>query len=104
MSGNIHGAIDFLKGMINRKPLVGMITGTGLDSVADSMHTEQEIPYEKIPNFPQSTVPGHAGKLLLGTVARKYVIAMKGRFHIYEGYRISDVTLPVRIMAYLGVK
>jgi purine-nucleoside phosphorylase len=104
MVGNVNEITEFLKGRIKRKPLVGMITGTGLDSVTDSMDTEQEIPYKEIPNFPQSTIPGHAGKLLFGTVARKYAIAMKGRFHIYEGYQISDVTLPVRVMANLGVK
>jgi len=100
----VNETIDFIQGRINRKPLVGMITGTGLDSVTCSMDTEQEIPYEEIPNFPQSTVPGHAGMLLSGTIGEKNIIAMNGRFHIYEGYTVAEVTFPVRIMALLGVK
>lgn len=104
MFGNMNETIDFLKGKINRKPLVGIITGTGLDSVTDSMNIEQEISYEEIPNFPQSTVPGHAGKLVFGPIAGKPVITMKGRFHIYEGYKVSDVTMPVRVMAKLGIR
>lgn len=104
MVETINETIDFIKGRINRKPLVGMITGTGLDSVTDSMDTEQEIPYKEIPNFPQSTVPGHAGMLLSGTLGGKNVVAMNGRFHIYEGYNVAEVTFPVRVMARLGVK
>jgi purine-nucleoside phosphorylase len=97
-------AADYLSHTIRGKPLVGMITGTGLAEITDTMDIDRAISYEQIPHFPQSTVPGHAGVLLSGSIAGKATLAMHGRFHIYEGYTVNEVTFPVRVMARLGVR
>lgn len=81
-----------------------IILGTGLGRLADEIVIEQEIPYSEIPNFPQSTVEGHSGKLLLGKLGGKDVLAMQGRFHFYEGYSMREVTFPVRVMYELGIQ
>ena len=81
-----------------------MITGTGLAELTDTMDIDQTIPYKQIPYFPKSTVSGHVGILLSGSIAGKSIVAMQGRFHIYEGYTVNEVTFPVRVMASLGVK
>ena len=81
-----------------------MITGTGLAQLTDTMDIDQNIPYEQIPHFPKSTVAGHAGILVSGTIAGNPILAMQGRFHIYEGYTIYEITFPVRVMANLGVR
>jgi len=100
----ITEAASFLRERIKKKPLIGMITGTGLAQLTDTMDIDQNIPYEQIPHFPKSTVAGHAGILLSGTIAGKPILAMQGRFHIYEGYTIYEITFPVRVMANLGVR
>lgn len=84
-------------------PRVGIIMGTGLGSLGDGIRVECEIPYDDIPNFPPSTVESHHGKLILGTLQDRPVVAMSGRFHYYEGYELDVVTLPVRVMGALGV-
>ena len=81
-----------------------MITGTGLGSLTDNMEIDQNISYSQIPHFPESTVDSHAGILLSGIIAGKSILAMQGRFHIYEGYTVNEITFPVRVMAALGVK
>jgi purine-nucleoside phosphorylase len=86
------------------KPEVGIILGTGLGALANEISKIKEIPYEKIPHFPLSTAESHSGRLVLGTLGGKKVIAMSGRFHVYEGYSIKEVTFPVRVMKALGVK
>ena len=86
------------------KPQTAIILGTGLGRLADEIVIEQEIPYSEIPNFPQSTVEGHSGKLLLGKLGGKDVLAMQGRFHFYEGYSMREVTFPVRVMYELGIQ
>ncbi len=83
---------------------IGMISGTGLDPVTERIETEAVVPYEEIPNFPRSTVKGHRGMLKSGTISGRTILAMEGRFHLYEGYSPEQVVFPVRVMALLGVK
>ncbi|MCK4792031.1 MAG: purine-nucleoside phosphorylase [Desulfobacteraceae bacterium] len=100
----ITEAANFIRERIKRKPLIGMITGTGLGNLTDSMEIDQNISYSQIPHFPESTVDSHAGILLSGIIAGKSILAMQGRFHIYEGYTVNEITFPIRVMAALGVK
>lgn len=85
------------------RPAVGIILGTGLGGLAKEIRSEVEIPYEDLPHFPVSTVESHHGKLIFGTLAGKRVVAMQGRFHLYEGYSMKQITFPVRVMKFLGV-
>ncbi|RLB10196.1 MAG: purine-nucleoside phosphorylase [Deltaproteobacteria bacterium] len=94
---------DFLLRYVERAE-VGIIAGTGLDPVTEGIEPEKEIPYEEIPNFPRSTVEGHKGILKIGRIAEKPVIAMEGRFHLYEGYSPQEVVFPVRVMSLLGIR
>ena len=88
----------------NFQPEVGIILGTGLGGFVDSIDVEYRLEYKDIPNMPVSTVEGHKGCLIFGTVGGKKVVAMQGRFHYYEGYHMKQVTFPVRVMALLGIK
>ena len=99
----IQEAETFIKSKTSVKPKFGIILGTGLGKLADSINVETAISYEEIPHFPLSTVESHAGKLLLGTIAGKPVVAMQGRFHFYEGYSMQQIVFPVRVMKFLGV-
>ncbi|HEX3146503.1 MAG TPA: purine-nucleoside phosphorylase [Gemmataceae bacterium] len=83
-------------------PRVGIILGTGLGALAEDIVADVAIPYEEIPHFPRSTVQSHAGRLVCGTLGGKVVVAMEGRFHFYEGYKLQQVTFPVRVMKALG--
>ncbi len=85
-------------------PEIGIILGTGLGKLAERVQEDFSVPYEKIPNFPVSTVQSHAGKLLFGKLHGKNVMVMEGRFHYYEGHSLADITFPVRVMKELGVK
>jgi purine-nucleoside phosphorylase len=85
-------------------PEVGIILGTGLGGLAGEMAVEATVPYERIPGFPLSTVESHAGRLLLGRLGSRPVVAMQGRFHRYEGYQLADVAFPVRVMRALGAR
>ncbi|MES2764797.1 MAG: purine-nucleoside phosphorylase [Bacteroidota bacterium] len=100
----IQTTTTFLKGRFKNKPTVGIILGTGLGRLANEIDAEIIIPYEEIPNFPHSTVESHKGKLIIGTLGGKQVIAMQGRFHYYEGYSMQQITFPVRVMKSLGVE
>lgn len=82
---------------------IGLILGSGLGELGDEVENAIQIPYETIPNFPTSTVEGHAGQLVYGTLGGKKVLAMQGRFHYYEGYSLEMVTFPVRVMKALGI-
>lgn len=85
-------------------PKLAIILGTGLGNLVDHIDNKQYIPYSEIPNFPVSTVQGHSGNLIFGTMAGKPVMAMQGRFHYYEGYDMKTVTFPVRVFKALGVE
>jgi purine-nucleoside phosphorylase len=84
------------------KPTVGIILGTGLGSLAKEIETDVALPYDEIPNFPKSTVESHAGRLVCGKLAGVPVLAMEGRFHLYEGYSPQQITFPVRLMKAMG--
>ena len=86
------------------EPEVALILGSGLGAFADNIDVETEVSYSDIPGFPVSTVPGHAGKFIFGRLGDKKIVCMKGRVHFYEGYDISDVVLPIRLMGLLGAK
>jgi len=96
--------IDFIKGKIKQVPYIGLLTGTGLGESAESMAIDTIIDYKEIPHFPLATVQTHIGRMLAGDMNGCPVIAMQGRFHLYEGYRPLEVTYPVRVMQQLGVK
>lgn len=100
----IQNAADFLKGKYEQKPKVGLILGSGLGVLADEIENPLKIPYGEIPDFPVSTVEGHAGQLVFGQLSGNEVVAMQGRFHFYEGYSMEKVTFPVRVMKQLGVE
>ncbi|MFC4324095.1 purine-nucleoside phosphorylase [Litchfieldia salsa] len=94
---------EFLQKKFPETPEIGLILGSGLGVLADEIENAIKIPYQEIPEFPVSTVEGHAGQLVYGTLNGKTVIAMQGRFHFYEGYSLEKVTFPVRVMKKLGV-
>ena len=101
----IREAAAFIREQIGGKtPEVGIILGSGLGKLGDAIEAEAVIPYARIPNFARSTAIGHKGNLIFGRLAGKYVCAMQGRFHYYEGYAMDQVTLPVRVLAALGIK
>ncbi|MDK2919094.1 MAG: purine-nucleoside phosphorylase [Candidatus Petromonas sp.] len=100
----IEKTYKFLNERISFKPEIGLILGSGLGVLADEIENSVKIPYREIPYFPVSTVEGHAGQFVAGTLNGKKVIAMQGRFHYYEGYSMQEVTFPVRVMKRLGVK
>jgi purine-nucleoside phosphorylase len=104
MLKEIKNTADFLKSKINISPKIGMITGTGLGSLTQKMNIEFQLPYEDIPNFPQSTIEGHKGNLVCGVLSDKPLLALEGRFHIYEGYSPQEITFPVRVMAEIGIE
>ncbi|MFW5792919.1 MAG: purine-nucleoside phosphorylase [Bacteroidota bacterium] len=104
MIEKIKETADFLKNKINFTPEIGIILGSGLGGLVKSIDVKFSIEYDKIPNFPVSTVEGHQGKLILGILEGKNVVAMQGRFHYYEGYPMHEVTFPVRVMKLLGIK
>ena len=104
LSNKIKKASEFILNKSKYKPEIGLILGSGLGSLADSIENPEFYPYEEIPNFPVSTVEGHEGRLVIGMLNGKCVIAMQGRFHYYEGYHFNEVTFPVRVMKLLGVE
>lgn len=104
MLDHIQEAADYLASRPAVLPEIGMITGTGLGTLTGKLSVEFRLSYEDIPHFPRSTTPGHSGTLVVGTLAGRSVMALEGRFHIYEGYSPQEVTFPVRVMAKLGVR
>ncbi len=97
-------SVNYIKDEIPFEPEIGMILGSGLGILAEEIENPVMIPYEEIPNFPISTVQGHAGRLVIGVLEGKRVIAMQGRFHYYEGYTMDEVTFPIRVMQILGIQ
>jgi len=104
MLEKIKQTADYLRGKVADMPRIAIILGTGLGPLADLIENKTVIPYSEIPNFPVSTVEGHSGNFIFGTLAGKRVMAMQGRFHYYEGYDMKTVTFPVRVMRALGVE
>lgn len=100
----VQQTVSYIKERIDFKPEYGVILGSGLGSFTDEMQVKFTVPYNEIPNFPVSTVQGHKGALVFGTIGEKKVVAMQGRFHYYEGYSMTEVTFPVRVMKFLGVE
>ena len=100
----VHLAADALRERVGDAARVGLILGTGLGALADEIDVRETVDYGDIPGFPLSTVESHHGRLIAGTLRGVEVIAMQGRFHLYEGYDAWQVTFPVRVMAALGVE
>jgi purine-nucleoside phosphorylase len=101
---DIQSIADFILEQSHHRPVIGIICGSGLGTLVELVQDKHVIPYESIKGFPQSTVPGHAGNLVLGNLGGKVVVCMQGRFHPYEGYSTQTCTLPVRVMKLIGVK
>lgn len=99
----VEEAAEHIRGRLPFAPEIGLILGSGLGVMAESMEDATVIPYAEIPHFPVSTVEGHAGELAAGTIEERRVVVMKGRFHLYEGYEAAKVTMPIRAMKQLGV-
>ncbi len=104
MLEKINETTEFLKSRGFLNPDAGIVLGTGLGGLAAKMENCIEIDYKDIPNFPLSTVEGHAGKLIFGDFGKKKIVVMKGRFHFYEGYGKEHIALPIRVLKYLGIK
>jgi purine-nucleoside phosphorylase len=104
MLEKIKQTADYLQSKVSVMPKTAIILGTGLGALVEHIEDKQYIPYAEIPNFPLSTVEGHSGNLIFGTLGGKRVMAMQGRFHYYEGYDMKQVTFPVRVMKALGVE
>ncbi|NGY37537.1 purine-nucleoside phosphorylase [Flavobacterium sp. XN-5] len=100
----VQETVSYINKVNHFNPEYGIILGSGLGSFTDDIKIEFTLPYNEIPNFPVSTVQGHKGALVFGTIGDKKVVAMQGRFHFYEGYSMKEVTFPVRVLKFLGVK
>lgn len=103
MYDKVMETVNYLKKTVSLRPEIAIILGSGLGGLTDKIDIVKEIKYEDIPNFPVSTVEGHAGKLVFGTLGGKEVLAMKGRFHYYEGYSMKEITYPIYVMKLLGI-
>ena len=99
----VKASADYIVERISKKPTLGIILGSGLGSFVDIIENKQIISYKDIPNFPQSSVAGHAGNLVIGDIGELTVVVMQGRFHFYEGFDMKEVTYPVYVMSLLGV-
>jgi purine-nucleoside phosphorylase len=100
----VEAAAAFIRKAWQGRPQAGVILGTGLGSLVAHIEQEASLEYDEIPHFPRSTAIGHRGRLVCGRLAGLPVVAMEGRFHMYEGYPLSQITLPVRVMKALGAK
>lgn len=101
---SIKDAVAYIEKEITVKPSICLILGSGLGVLADEINNQTVIPYKDIPHFPESTVDGHKGQLVIGTIEGQNVIAMQGRFHFYEGYSMAEVTFPIRVFKQLGIE
>ncbi len=104
MWNKVQETVSFLKEKGFSTPDYGIILGSGLGKLVDIIKVEQSLAYEDIPNFPVSTVQGHQGKLIFGTIGTKKVVCLQGRFHFYEGWSMQETVFPVRVMKYLGTQ
>ncbi|HOO25231.1 MAG TPA: purine-nucleoside phosphorylase [Clostridiales bacterium] len=97
-------AAEYIKSQISTLPEIGVILGSGLGSLAEKLEDPFFINYGDIPGFPRSTAPGHKGRLAFGRLSGKNLVCMQGRFHFYEGYKMSEIALPIRTLKLLGIK
>jgi purine-nucleoside phosphorylase len=104
LKSQITEATDFIKSRTTITPIVGIILGTGLGGLSNEIEKKHSVDYADIPHFPTSTVESHKGRLIFGSFGGKYVVAMQGRFHFYEGYRLQQITFPVRVLKSLGIR
>ncbi len=102
-STEIKAAADYVRAHTRYQPTVGLVLGSGLNSLADTIESPDIIPTGEIPHWPVSTVPGHVGRLIIGNLEGQSVLVLQGRTHFYEGYPMDRVTLPIRVMAELGI-
>jgi len=100
----IKETVEFIRKLVPQKPLVGVILGSGLGNFSNEIEVDVEIAYQDIPHFPLSTVKGHQGKMIFGRMSGKPIVAMAGRFHFYEGYDVSAIIFPIRVMKFLGIE
>lgn len=100
----INETVAFIRSYYAHELDTGVVLGSGLGHFTNELHIDTEISYNELPHFPVSTVEGHKGKLIIGTLGDKKVVVMAGRFHYYEGYSIEEVVYPIRVMKYLGIK
>ncbi|MGN0210475.1 MAG: purine-nucleoside phosphorylase, partial [Muribaculaceae bacterium] len=105
MLNRINETADYIRNRAGGEmPKTAIILGTGLGSLVDYIEDKLEIPYQEIPNMPVSTVEGHSGKLIFGSLGGKRIIAMQGRFHYYEGFTMKEVAYPVYVMKLMGIE
>ncbi len=100
----LNEATEYLKKYTENHPKIGVVLGSGLGNFVAEIKVDNEVPYEDIPHFPVSTVEGHHGKLIFGSIGGKPIIAMAGRFHFYEGYTPQEVVFPIRVLKFLGIE
>ena len=100
----IRDSTRAIRDQVSAEPRIGIVLGTGLGALANEIEIDTSISYEDIPHFPVPTVESHSGRLLFGRLEGVPIVAMQGRFHLYEGYNVRDVTLPIRVMGNLGVE
>lgn len=103
MVQKVAETVAYLKQQYPQTPRVGIVLGSGLGNFAENIQIEKEVPYADIPHFPVSTVKGHSGKMIFGSLAGKKVVALAGRFHYYEGYQPDEVVFPIRVLKLLGI-
>lgn len=104
ITAKIFGAADYIRSRTDLRPAIGLVLGSGLGDYADTLEDALRIPYSEIPNFPVPTIPGHTGALVFGRKCGQDVVVMQGRIHYYEGLPQQEITLPIRVLAALGVK
>ena len=100
----IIAAAEFIRSRVSIRPTIGLVLGSGLGGYADTLEDAVRIPYSEIPNFPVPTIPGHTGALVFGKKCGQEVVVLQGRIHYYEGLPQQEITLPIRVLAALGVK
>ncbi len=103
MLEKIQETVKYIQGQTQITPKIGIVLGTGLANFISEIKITDSIPYKEIPNFPVSTVKGHHGQLIFGNIHGTPVVALKGRFHFYEGYSMQEVTFPIRVLKFLGI-
>jgi purine-nucleoside phosphorylase len=104
MLQQVNDAVATIRKTVEYQPQVGIVLGTGLGNIAQEIDVDYRINYSDIPHFKESTVAGHHGRLIFGTLAGKKVVAMQGRLHFYEGYTGADIIFPIRVLKFLGIE